>query len=79
MKPQPTPGENMRDEYDFSQGIDNPYVKSQKTTITIRLDSSTVDYFKSLSAEINMPYQTIINSYLSDCALKKKRPVMTWE
>lgn len=69
----------MRDEYDFSEGVKNPYVKSQKTTVTIRLDKSTVEYFKALSAEINLPYQTIINSYLSDCAEKKKRPAMNWD
>lgn len=69
----------MRDEYDFSEGVKNPYVKPQKTTVTIRLDKSTVEYFKALSAEINLPYQTIINSYLSDCAEKKKRPAMNWD
>ena len=38
----------MRDEYDFSGGIKNPYVRQQKTTVTIRLDTATVDYFKKL-------------------------------
>ena len=28
----------MRDEYDFSEGVKNPYVRQQKTTVTIRLD-----------------------------------------
>ncbi len=69
----------MQDEYDFSDGIKNPYTKTQKTTITIRLDKSTVDYFKEISAEVNIPYQTIINSYLADCANKKKKPVLSWE
>lgn len=69
----------MREEYDFSKAEKNPYTKSDKTTITIRLDKSTVDYFKEISAEINMPYQTIINSYLADCAARRKRPVLNWE
>ncbi len=69
----------MREEYDFSEGIKNPYIKSQKTTVTIRLDKATVDYFKGLSEEVNMPYQTLINAYLADCTARQKKPVLTWE
>lgn len=68
----------MREEYDFSNGIKNPYVKPPKATVTIRLDQTTVDYFKSLSEEVNLPYQTLINSYLADCAAKKIRPAIDW-
>ena len=68
----------MRDEYDFSNGIKNPYVKQQKISITIRLDKEAVDYFKKLSAEINIPYQTLINSYLKDCAAKHRQPMLAW-
>ena len=68
----------MREEYDFSAGIKNPYPKSQKTTVTIRLDKTTVDYFKSLSEEVHMPYQTLINSYLADCVARHKKPVLSW-
>ncbi len=68
----------MREEYDFSKGIKNPYAKPEKTSITIRLDKSTVDYFKSLSDEANMPYQTLINAYLTDCAHKGLKPSLTW-
>ncbi len=68
----------MRDEYDFSKGVKNPYVKQTKTTITIRLDKGTVEYFKKLAEQVNMPYQTLINSYLVDCATKKKKPEVVW-
>lgn len=68
----------MQDEYDFSEGIKNPYIKPQKTTVTIRLDKATVDYFKGLSEEVNMPYQTLINAYLADCAARQRKPVLTW-
>jgi len=68
----------MRNEYDFSKGEKNPYVKNQKITITIRLEKTTVDYFKSLSEEISIPYQTLINVYLNDCASKKKKPLLAW-
>jgi uncharacterized protein (DUF4415 family) len=68
----------MREEYDFSNGIKNPYVKAPKTTVTIRLDKATVDYFKKLSEEVNMPYQTLINAYLADCATKRRKPTLVW-
>jgi predicted DNA binding CopG/RHH family protein len=68
----------MRDEYDFSSGVKNPYMKQAKTTITIRLDKATVEYFKNLAEQVNMPYQTLINSYLADCAAKNKKPEFVW-
>ena len=68
----------MRDEYDFSKGVKNPYVKPAKATVTIRLDKATVEYFKELSEQVNMPYQTLINSYLADCATKKVKPEIIW-
>jgi len=68
----------MRDEYDFLNADINPYIKPQKTTVTISLDKLTVDYFKSVSEEISIPYQTLINAYLSDCAAKKLKPTFIW-
>jgi len=68
----------MRDEYDFSAGINNPYVRQPKTSVTIRLDKETVDYFKGIAEQARMPYQTLINSYLADCAAKKLKPSVSW-
>lgn len=68
----------MREEYDFSDGIKNPYAKAPKATVTIRLDQSTIEYFKGLSEQVNMPYQTLINSFLAECAAKKMKPAITW-
>jgi predicted DNA binding CopG/RHH family protein len=68
-----------RDEYDFSKGVKNPYTKQAKTTVTIRLDKTTVEYFKNLAKRVNLPYQTLINSYLSECAARKKKPEIVWE
>ena len=69
----------MRKEDDFSKAVKNPDVRKQaKTPVTIRLDSATVDYFKALSEEANLPYQTLINSYLTDCAKRKLKPQIAW-
>ena len=68
----------MRAEYDFSNAVKNPYVRPKKTAVTIRLDQATVDYFKSLSSEVALPYQTLINSFLTDCAKRKVKPNIVW-
>lgn len=45
----------MREEYDFTNRVANPYIKSQKTTVNIRLDKTTVDYLKKLSRVSTSP------------------------
>ena len=70
----------MRDHYDFEKmkGQKNPYTKQLKQPITIRLDKSTVAYFKALAEELDMPYQGLINLYLRDCAVRRRRPNLKW-
>ena len=68
----------MRKEYDFSKSRKNPYTKQLKRQVTIRLDTAAVDYFKQLAAELGMPYQNLINLFLRDCALQKRRPTIQW-
>ena len=68
----------MRDEYDFSKGIKNPYAKRLKKQITINIDSSTIDYFKEQAAQSGIPYQTLINLYLTDCAVHQRKMNVSW-
>jgi predicted DNA binding CopG/RHH family protein len=68
----------MRTEYDFSNSRKNPYAKQLKRQITIRLDATAVDYFKRMAADLGMPYQNLINLYLRDCAVHKRRPTIQW-
>ena len=63
----------MRERYDFSTGRRNPYVKRLKRQVTIRLEQDTVDYFEDLSTDTGMPYPTLINLYLRDCATNRKK------
>ena len=65
----------MRDEYDIEKlnPRRNPYVKKLKKQVTINLNVETINYFKELSTETGIPYQTLINLYLTDCAKNKKR------
>jgi len=68
----------MRKQYDFSKAEPNPYVGKLKKQITIRLETSTIDYFKKLAKELGIPYQNLINLYLRDCAIAAKRPALKW-
>jgi predicted DNA binding CopG/RHH family protein len=68
----------MRKEYDFSKARKNPYAKRLKKQITIRLDQPTITYFKGIAETSGIPYQTLINLYLRDCALHKRRLAMDW-
>ena len=62
----------MKKEYDFSKATKNPYTKNLKKQVTIKLSEEVLDYFKELSEKTSVPYQTLINFYLLDCAKKKK-------
>ena len=68
----------MREHYDFSKGRKNPYARHLKKRVTIRLDAPTVDYFKQLAEETGIPYQTLINLYLRDCAETKRELNFEW-
>lgn len=68
----------MRAEYDFSNARKNPYAKKLKKQITINIDSDTIEYFKKQSEYTGIPYQTLINLYLSDCAASKKKLQLSW-
>ena len=68
----------MRKQYDFSRSRKNPYAKALKKQITIRLDEGTISYFKKLSDEAGIPYQTLINLYLRDCAVNERKLRMKW-
>jgi predicted DNA binding CopG/RHH family protein len=68
----------MRKEYDFSKARPNPYAKRLKRSVKIRLDMATIEYFKGLAAETEIPYQTLINLYLRDCAIHERKLAMQW-
>lgn len=70
----------MREEYDIEKLNPRPnhYASKTKKPITINITSSTVDYFKGLSEKVGMPYQTLIDLYLTDCAKKEIKPEVIW-
>ena len=68
----------MREEYDFTNARKNPYAKRIKKQITINIDEETIAYFKGMAVQSGIPYQTLINLYLADCAKEKRHPVISW-
>jgi predicted DNA binding CopG/RHH family protein len=57
----------------------NPYAKELKKQVTIKISPSVIDYFKEQANKLGMPYQTLINLYLSDCVNNKRELHMTWK
>jgi len=68
----------MRAEYDLTKlkGRRNPYAKVLKKQVTIRLGTDVISYFKALADQFGVPYQSLINFYLRDCAEHRRR--LTW-
>ena len=68
----------MRKEYDFAkmQGKPNPYAKLLKKRLTINVSAQIIDYFKAIETSSGIPYQSLICSYLADCAMQKR--IITW-
>jgi len=69
----------MRKEYDFSRAKRNPYSHMLKRQVTIRLDDETIEYFKTMAKDAGVPYQTLINLYLRDCAASGRKLLLRWE
>lgn len=71
----------MKKEYDFSKmkSRKNPYASKLKKSITIRLGEDVIDYFKNMSEESGIPYQSLINLYLKDCATHHRKLNIQWQ
>lgn len=68
----------MKEQLDFSNSKKNQYTKRPKKQITINLDVSVIDYFKGKAESSGIPYQTLINLYLADCAQQNKEVSVRW-
>ncbi|MBR9812706.1 BrnA antitoxin family protein [bacterium] len=70
----------MKKEYDLSamKSRKNPYAARLKRQVTIRMRDDVISYFKGMSEETGIPYQSLINLYLRDCMAHERRPDLTW-
>ncbi|MBO4888060.1 MAG: BrnA antitoxin family protein [Firmicutes bacterium] len=71
----------MREEYDIEKlnPRKNPYSNRLKKQVTINLNTETIEYFKEMSSQSGIPYQTLINLYLTDCAQNHRKLQMVWD
>ena len=71
----------MKKEYDFSEmkSRKNPYASKLKRQVTIRMRDDVIGYFKSMSEEMGVPYQSLINLYLRDCMAHERKPDLSWK
>jgi predicted DNA binding CopG/RHH family protein len=68
----------MKEEYDFSKSVKNPYILKLKKQVTIQLEDEIVNYFKELAEETGIPYQSPINLSLQDCVRTQRKPLLEW-
>ncbi len=72
-------GDYTKEEYDFSKAVKNPYASKLKKQITINIDVDTIDFFKRQASTTGIPYQTLINLYLSDCMKNNRQLHTSWQ
>jgi len=70
----------MKNEYNLSKmkSRPNPYVKRLKKQLTIRMGVDIIDYFKAMASHTGVPYQNLINLYLRECVLSRRKLQMKW-
>ena len=69
----------MRQEYDFTKARKNPYAAKLTKQINIRLDDDSIGYFREISEQLGIPYQSLINLYLRDCAAQNRKLDLRWK
>ena len=70
----------MKAEYDLStmKSRKNPYAAKLKKSVSLRLSDEIVEYFKNMADESGISYQDLINLYLRDCVMQKKKMTVSW-
>jgi len=70
----------MKAEYDLSKlkSRKNPYAARLKKSVTMRLSEDVVEYFKQMSEDAGVPYQSLINLYLRDCIAQNRKIKIDW-
>ena len=63
----------MRENYDFSKFVKNPYSKQLKEQVTIDLEKDIIQYFEEIAQETGISYLNLINLYLRECMENKRK------
>jgi predicted DNA binding CopG/RHH family protein len=70
----------MKAEYDLSKlkSRKNPYASKLKKPVTMRLSQDVIVYFKNMAEQAGIPYQSLINLYLSVCVTQHRQVQIAW-
>lgn len=70
----------MKNEYYLStfKSRPNPYAKRLKKPVMLRISQDVLDYFQKMAEETGVPYKTLINLYLRECATTHKKLKFAW-
>ena len=71
--------EFLEKEFNFDKAVKNPYAKELKKQMTIQVSPAVIDYFKAEAVRTGIPYQTLINLYLTDCVKNNKKIDINWK
>ncbi len=65
----------MKKEYNLSQmkSRPNPFAKQLKQQVTLPLGIDVIEYFETMAQEKGISYQELINLYLQDCVVSKRK------
>lgn len=69
----------MKNEYDFSQSVPNPYLRYLNPKVSIPIDEEVVIYFQQMAQDSGVPYYKLVNFYLWDCVHSGRRLSLEWK
>ena len=65
----------MKDEYDFSKGVKNPYYSKLHKEMLVSVDLYLIDYLEKIAAENRVSVQRVVNRILNEYTLNEKKKV----
>ncbi len=68
----------MKNEYNFSKSVKNPYAKHLKKQVRFVLALMSLNILRIYFGETGVPYQNLINLYFQDCAHSHKKLKLNW-
>jgi predicted DNA binding CopG/RHH family protein len=70
----------VKAEYDLSKmkSRKNPYASKLEKPVTMRLSEDVIGYFKAMAEETGVPCQSLINLYLRDSVLQRRKVDISW-
>ena len=68
----------LRKTYNKSFKKFSSFVIVNEKQVTIRMGQDVISYFKAMSEDTGIPYQSLINLYLKDCVSNHRKINLSW-